>query len=565
MAATTTRKKKGRARSGGPRQREEAAPRPEGEVIERDWKRGRGFALRFRAYGERRYLTLGFEEDGWDWEKADEELQNVLADVRRGIWVPPQKKKGRRSDGGDAEPGALPLFGPFATDLVDKRKGQVSESTTRGEKWALGHLLPYFGEWPLAEIDVEAVDDYRLAKVRESEDRARAIERGRPRRNAWGHVLRPLAPFTINQTIRYLRYFLATALEYDHVERNVAAGRRRLLREKKKPPVYLDSATHIEVLLEAAAQLDRESRYHCSEREAIIATLIFAGPRAHEVNWMLERDIDLANGRIFIGRSKTSAGLREISMMAILRDILGSHKARGGGGEHDDYAFPTEGGGRRDNSGLGMLLKAVFARAEELLRDRGQQPLPRGLSPHRLRHTFGSILVALGEDPISVMAQLGHTDPSFTMRVYTHLMRRSSEERTRLKALARGDRVVAIEAPAPQPLGSATYELPILCVLEERGGHATRKEVMAAVEKALAERTTAADLERLPSGEVRWTTHFGKAQARLARRGLLFAGMPRGVMELTELGRAEARRSLGQKRARESSESSAPTELEAVG
>ncbi len=534
-------------------------------MIERHWKRGRGFALRFRAYGERRYLTLGFEDEGWDRKKADDELRNILADVRRGIWAPPQKRRGRGSGGGGEEPSASPLFGPFATDLVARRKGQVSESTTQGEEWALSHLLPYFGEWPLIEIDVEAVDDYRLSKVRESEDRARAIERGRPRRNYWGQALRPLAPFTINQTIRYLRHFLATALEYDHVERNVAAGRRRLLREKKKPPVYLDSAAHIEVLLEAAAQLDRDPRYRNSDREAIVATLVFAGPRAHEVNWMLERDIDLANGRIFIGRSKTSAGLREISMMAILRDILGSHKAREGGGEPDDRAFPTEGGGRRDNTGLGTLLKAVFERAEALLRERGQQPLPRGLSPHKLRHTFGSILVALGEDPISVMAQLGHTDPSFTMRVYTHLMRRSPEERARLKALARGERIVAIETPAPQPLGTAAFELPILCALEERGGHATRKQVMAAVEAVLAEHMSAADLERLPSGEVRWTTHFGKAQARLVKRGSLLAGTSRGVMELTDLGRAEARRG-GRKRGRERGECepTAPRELKAV-
>jgi integrase len=99
-------------------------------------------------------------------------------------------------------------------------------------------------------------------------------------------------------------------------------------------------------------------------------------------------------------------GAAVLAAVARAQRILGS-EAREGGGEPDDRAFPTEGGGRRDNTGLGMLLKAVFELAEGLLRDRGQQPLPRGLSPHKLRHTFGSILVALGEDPISVMAQLG--------------------------------------------------------------------------------------------------------------------------------------------------------------
>lgn len=41
------------------------AGRPRGEVLERNWKKGRGYALCFSAYGRREYLTLGFEDDGW--------------------------------------------------------------------------------------------------------------------------------------------------------------------------------------------------------------------------------------------------------------------------------------------------------------------------------------------------------------------------------------------------------------------------------------------------------------------------------------------------------------------
>jgi integrase len=61
------------------------------------------------------------------------------------------------------------------------------------------------------------------------------------------------------------------------------------------------------------------------------------------------------------------------------------------------------------------------------------------VTPHKLRHTSASILVACGEDPASVMAQLGHTDPKFTLRVYTHLMRRDPTERARLKALVNAE------------------------------------------------------------------------------------------------------------------------------
>lgn len=65
----------------------------------------------------------------------------------------------------------------------------------------------------------------------------------------------------------------------------------------------------------------------------------------------------------------------------------------------------------------------------------GEVTLPAGLTPHKLRHTFASILVALGVDTGSVMDQLGHTDPGFTLRVYRHGMRRGRAERERLRTL----------------------------------------------------------------------------------------------------------------------------------
>jgi len=75
----------------------------------------------------------------------------------------------------------------------------------------------------------------------------------------------------------------------------------------------------------------------------------------------------------------------------------------------------------------------------KLLEARGLVPLPKGVTTHKPRHTFASTLIACGEDPASVMAQLGHTDPKFTLRVYTHLMRRGPAERERLKALVGKD------------------------------------------------------------------------------------------------------------------------------
>lgn len=42
---------------------------------------------------------------------------------------------------------------------------------------------------------------------------------------------------------------------------------------------------------------------------------------------MVWRDADLANGRFDVGRDKTNAGMRELDMLPLLREIPTEHKA----------------------------------------------------------------------------------------------------------------------------------------------------------------------------------------------------------------------------------------------
>ena len=93
--------------------------------------------------------------------------------------------------------------------------------------------------------------------------------------------------------------------------------------------------------------------------------------------------------------------------------------------------FPTGTGGRRDKDNLRNRILAWPSSAPTSCSQARPDAAATGLTPHKLRHTFASILVATGEDPASVMAQLGHTDPKFTLRVYTHMMRRGPAERAR--------------------------------------------------------------------------------------------------------------------------------------
>ena len=77
-------------------------------------------------------------------------------------------------------------------------------------------------------------------------------------------------------------------------------------------------------------------------------------------------------------------------------------------------------------------------RANERLAARGLVPLPEGLTPHSMRRTFISLLLAIGEDVPYLMGQVGHVDPKVTLSIYAQVMFRGEGERERLEALVTG-------------------------------------------------------------------------------------------------------------------------------
>jgi integrase len=226
-----------------------------GQVVERDRRRGRTYALRFRAYGERRFLTLGRADEGWTRQKAEVELENVLADVRRGIWQPPEPAV--------EEPRAKPTFHEFSSEWYATNKVEWRENTQLDYEWRLTeHLLPFFARHKLSAITVEEVDRYRAVKLAE----------GR------------LSPTSINKTITRLAQILEVAVEYGYIERNPAKGRRRRVKASKPQRSWLDRVDQIAALLEASGELDAEAKRDPQpQRRVMIATLVFAGLRIGEM------------------------------------------------------------------------------------------------------------------------------------------------------------------------------------------------------------------------------------------------------------------------------------------
>jgi hypothetical protein len=180
--------------------------RPTGEVKkiwrkrDQQWR----FALRIWWQGERIWVPLGLESDGWNDYRAKLELENVVREVEAGVWRPPV----RPLDSNDRDP----TFHEFATFWLDEKEADLDRSTYADYVNLLtNHLLPAFHDKRLSEIDYEAIRTYRTARLREGARRKRAREAGAPLRDRRGRPLRPFGSRQVNASIRLLAQVLDRA------------------------------------------------------------------------------------------------------------------------------------------------------------------------------------------------------------------------------------------------------------------------------------------------------------------------------------------------------------------
>lgn len=386
------------------------ARRSKGQAIRTRSARGHGWAIRFYAYGQRRYITLGDEADGWTEAKAQAELGLTLAQVRLGRWQPEREPE---------PPEEEPTFHRFASEWLASVEQDLRPNTVADYRWQLtDHLLPFFADHRLRAITVQEVDRYRECKRREGK----------------------LSAESINKTLTRLGQILERALEYELIDRNPVKVGRRKLKTAKPVRSYLDDAAQVADLLEAAGELDAEARIDRRHipRRAIMATLAFTGLRIGEVLALRWRHVDLANRRLRVDDAKTDAGVRYVTLQPALYDVLAALKARTSDTRPDRFVFATATGRAL---GADNARNRVFAMAVERANERREEhdlpPLP-AITPHSLRRTYISALLAVGWEVPVVMAEVGHTDPKVTLGIYGQVMRRDQPARNRLRELLQG-------------------------------------------------------------------------------------------------------------------------------
>jgi integrase len=368
------------------------ARRATGQVVEPNGRQ-RSWALRFRAYGKRRFVSLGRPEEGWNRERAEAELRHVLADVERDIWQPSKPARA---------PGPEPTFHEFASEWFARHESEWRANTVIDYRWILSyHLLPFFGQHPLTDITVEEVDRYKLAKQREG----------------------VLSNNSINKSLTRLAQVLEEAVEYGKLDRNPAKGKRRRLKGEQRTRSWIEP----EQLLALLDGADPYSR-------PVFATLAGTGMRPFEALALKWCDINLATGSIKVRESKTDAGTREVDLPIGLAEELAEWKSRSPMTAPDDEVFVTKIGSKQTKRNIQHRIKFAIKRANETLERDGIEPLSEQVSPYSFRRTYSSLRAARwldadgnlqpGDDPVYICEQMGHTDPTLTYRIYQRAVKR---------------------------------------------------------------------------------------------------------------------------------------------
>jgi integrase len=467
---------------------------PTGNVIVSTLADGtRVFKLRFHVHGRREMEVLHERRGcrcgcggGWNERTAAVELDNMLAKVRAGIWR-------KRTPPPPIAAGRTPTFHEYASYwlhakkdgvLGDRAIGPNTEADYRSR--LANHLLPYFGEYPMNEIDGELCLAFKAHKLQEAAELRRSLDAGAALRDRHGRRVRPLGPAMIRKLIACLTTILDEAVEDGHLERNPARNRRMRIKVPTPARTFLEM-DELVALTDAAADQDAPLRrakliaerepesgstaarvtecwaaglsakeiaaelhlsrstvsYHLRRlkaespqvyagRRAIVATLGGSGIRVGELCAIRLRDLRLhaASGAHFrIPDAKTEAGIREVQVSPDLLEELVAHidalRRCGLPTSEDAYLFPNHRGRGRQRQSVGAIIREAAVEASSRLASRGLPPLPN-TTPHTLRRTYISIaLLANRFDVLWVMRQVGHADSKMTLEVYAQLQQRA--------------------------------------------------------------------------------------------------------------------------------------------
>ena len=257
------------------------------------------------------------------------------------------------------------------------------------------HLMPEFGTIQLNEISLGHMQKYVNRRIKKDEAAAN----------------------TVLKEINCLTALFEYAMKHGYVRgSNLAKSidRPRVSRNLIKEKMYIFQPEQIQHILDSKLLL--------------LEVLIMTGMRVGELLGLRWMNISMDDDQININRSycriakalvdpKSDAGTRSVDITPDLTLRFKTHKLASLYSNDGDFVFCRPDGSNYTPS---MITNAFEGAISGLKGVKSR--------PHDLRHTNISYRAADGQTWPYIAEQVGHSDPAFTMRVYTHTLPKADTE-----------------------------------------------------------------------------------------------------------------------------------------
>jgi integrase len=318
--------------------------------------------------GRQRWETIGPNR-----KEAETVLHQRQYEVRSGIY-PILRRRTRMT------------FSTFAEEWAAMHLVRVRASSAKRYRELITHqLLPAFGGQLLSAISPAATQAFMAETMRS----------GR------------LQPKTVNLALALLKQMLAAAATWGYLPASPLAKVRPLRLSRR--PLLLWTPAEIRRFLLVAPEAWRP----------VWIIAVFSGLRPGEIQamqWADQNWPDFIANKIHVtvsyearsrvlGAPKTDRSVRDVDMGPTVRQVLESLRGREG------LVFSRADG-------------RIFSR--DTMYDAWRRTLEvagvRRIRPYDLRHTFASLLIAAGKNPLYIARQMGHYSAGFTLDTYGALM-----------------------------------------------------------------------------------------------------------------------------------------------
>ncbi len=332
-----------------------------------------------------------------------------------------------------AEPKA-PTIAEYAPKFLQRMKAAGLKRSTYScyDTNLRVHICPALGEIGVDKLSYPAIADFLAGKAEATYSTARfrnqEKEKKKRKKRSAGKD-RKYSRDTIRIMCATLRAMMTEAVKDQIVTINPVTGLSRFYRKKKKDRVVTRSD-----IFQTIADLHRvEDQMAANYPEYYEFTLCMSreGMRIGEVVALEMDDIDFGRRTFNINKNvpsgtgeledsaKTDSGEREDEFwskecLESIRAMLKRRKAEcfRKGETMPRLLFVNRCGHRVDYADFAR----AFKRAQKLA------GLTKILTPHALRHTWASLMIAAGEDLASVSKHLGHANVGVTLTIYTHFL-----------------------------------------------------------------------------------------------------------------------------------------------